>query len=88
LARTSRRIDADVVTNVAGADLVYTDVWLSMGSPRTGGGHRIDLLFRYQVNADVMAATDNTAAKLMQCLPAPHDMETDVGRQIHNLRCL
>ena len=80
------RIDADVSTSVAGSDFVYTDVWLSMGEPSDQWGHRIDLLLPYQVNANVMAGTKNPAAKFMHCLPALHDTETDIGRQIHDQR--
>ena len=81
-------ITADVTAGVAGADFLYTDVWLSMGEPATEWDERIDQLLPYQVNAEVMAATGNPAVKFMHCLPALHNLETDVGRQIHDRRGL
>jgi len=81
-------ISQDVSTSVAGADFVYTDVWLSMGEPPDRWAHRIDLLLPYQVNADVMAKAKNPAVKFMHCLPALHDIDTDIGRQIHAQRGL
>ena len=81
-------ITADVATAVAGADFLYTDVWLSMGEPASEWDERIDQLLPYQVNAEVMAATGNPATKFMHCLPALHNLQTEVGRQIHNRRGL
>ena len=72
-------ITADVTAGVAGADFLYTDVWLSMGEPATEWDERIDQLLPYQVNAEVMAATGNPAVKFMHCLPALHNLETEVG---------
>ncbi len=66
----------------AGADFVYTDVWLSMGEPADEWDARIDLLLPYQVNGAVMAATGNPAAKFLHCLPALHDADTDIGREL------
>ncbi|MGN6680059.1 MAG: ornithine carbamoyltransferase, partial [Streptosporangiaceae bacterium] len=73
---------------VAGADFLYTDVWLSMGEPAEAWDARIELLLPYQVTKDVMAATGNPAAKFMHCLPALHNTETDVGRLINEKRGL
>ena len=81
-------ITADVATGVAGADFVYTDVWVSMGEPASAWDERIDQLIPYQVNAEVMAATGNPAAKFMHCLPALHDRETEVGQQLYERRGL
>src|SRR6201997_444096 len=58
-------ITADVTTAVAGADFLYTDVWLSMGEAASEWDERIDQLLPYQVNAEVMAATGNPAVKFM-----------------------
>jgi ornithine carbamoyltransferase len=82
--RTGARITRteDVGAGVHGADFVYTDVWLSMGEPKQAWGERIDLLRPYQVNADLMRATDNPAVRFMHCLPAFHDRETKVGEEI------
>ncbi|MCY7298354.1 MAG: ornithine carbamoyltransferase [Ilumatobacteraceae bacterium] len=67
---------------VAGADFVYTDVWVSMGEPKEIWDERVALLRDYQVNAALMAATGNPHAQFMHCLPAFHDRNTTVGEQI------
>jgi len=81
-------VTADVAAAVAGADYLYTDVWLSMGEPADLWDARIDLLVPYQVNKHVLAATGNPAVKFMHCLSALHSPQTDVGRQIHGKRGL
>ena len=73
---------------VAGADFLYTDVWLSMGEPAGEWDRRIDLLLPYQVNSELMAATGNPSVKFLHCLPALHNLDTEVGRQIHDKRGL
>jgi ornithine carbamoyltransferase len=75
-------ITGDIDAAVAGADFLYTDVWLSMGEPAGEWDKRIDLLIDYQVNSAVLAATGNPAVKFLHCLPALHNTETEVGRQI------
>ena len=67
---------------VEGVDFVHTDVWVSMGEPKEVWKERIDLLLKYQVGMELMKATGNPQVKFMHCLPAFHDMETTVGRQI------
>jgi ornithine carbamoyltransferase len=79
---------ADLTAALAGADFLYTDVWLSMGEPPGEWDARIDALLPYQVNAGAMAATGNPAAKFMHCLPALHNTETEIGQQIYNKRGL
>jgi ornithine carbamoyltransferase len=81
-------ITEDIDTAVAGADFLYTDVWLSMGEPAGEWDKRIDLLLDYQVNAAVLAATGNPAVKFLHCLPALHNTETEIGRQIYTRRGL
>ena len=76
-------IDADPLKAVIGADFVYTDVWVSMGEPMEVWKERIDLLLPYQVNSALMAATGNARTRFMHCLPAFHNLETEIGRQIH-----
>ncbi len=78
----------DIDAAVRGADFLYTDVWLSMGEPPGEWDKRIDLLLDYQVNSAVLAATGNPAVKFMHCLPALHNTETDIGRQIFDRRGL
>ena len=67
----------------AGRDFLYTDVWVSMGEPAADWGERISRLLPYQVNAGLMAATGNPDVKFMHCLPAFHNADTEVGRQLH-----
>ena len=68
---------------VKGCDFVLTDVWVSMGEPAEVWKERIDLLKPYQVNAALMAATGNPQCKFMHCLPAYHNLETKVGREVY-----
>ena len=81
-------VTADVQTGVAGADFVYTDVWLSLGEPEELWDARIDQLLPYQVNASVMKATGNPAAKFLHCLPALHNRDTQIGQRIYDKRGL
>jgi ornithine carbamoyltransferase len=67
---------------VSGVDFIHTDVWVSMGEPKDVWADRVRLLTPYQVNADLMEKTGNRAVKFMHCLPAFHDHETVVGREI------
>lgn len=72
----------DDVEAVAGADFLYTDVWLSMGEAKELWEDRIRLMLPYQVTADMMRATENPKTKFMHCLPAFHNDETVVGAEI------
>ena len=74
--------NSDVATAVKGADVIYTDVWVSMGEPDEVWKERIEDLLPYQVNK---AAMDMAGAqcRFMHCLPAFHDLNTTVGRQIY-----
>jgi ornithine carbamoyltransferase len=72
----------DVDEGVAGADYLYTDVWVSMGEDKSVWEERIRLLTPYQVNSDVIARTRNPKVKFMHCLPAFHNRETKVGEEI------
>ena len=67
---------------VKGADFVHTDVWVSMGEPKEVWKERIRLLKKYQVNKQLMKASGNSQVRFMHCLPAFHDTETTVGKQI------
>ena len=66
---------------VAGADVVYTDVWVSMGEPVEVWEERINALAPYQVNAALMAKA-KPGAVFMHCLPAYHDHKTAVGKEM------
>ena len=81
-------VTADIPAAVAGADYLYTDVWLSMGEPEEDWDERIDLLLPYQVNRGVLAATGNPAVKFMHCLPALHNRETTIGQRLYDKRGL
>jgi len=75
-------ITEDVSEAVKGADVLLTDVWVSMGEPDEVWAQRIELLKPYQVNAQAMAATGNPDVKFMHCLPAFHNTDTQVGKEI------
>jgi ornithine carbamoyltransferase len=83
-AKTGARITLtdSVEEGVKGADFLYTDVWVSMGEPKEVWTERIKLLLPYQINAKAMAATGNPDTKFMHCLPAFHNAETKVGKQM------
>jgi ornithine carbamoyltransferase len=67
---------------VKGCDFLHTDVWVSMGEADSVWGERIKLLLPYQVNKKLMEATGNPHAKFMHCLPAFHNTDTKVGKEI------
>ncbi len=73
----------DPVSGVKGCDFIYTDVWVSMGEPDEVWKERIDMLMPYQVNAQMMKNTGNPNCKFMHCLPAYHNLETKVGRDVN-----
>jgi ornithine carbamoyltransferase len=75
-------ITDDVDEAVDGADFVLTDVWVSMGEPDDVWKQRIELLTPYQVNKAMLERTGNPDVKFMHCLPAFHNTETVVGKQI------
>jgi ornithine carbamoyltransferase len=81
-------LSEDASHAVQGIDFAYTDVWLSMGEAADKWDARIDLLLPYQVNAQLLQATGNPEVKFMHCLPALHNTETEVGRQIFEKRGL
>ncbi|WP_418536676.1 ornithine carbamoyltransferase [Odoribacter laneus] len=84
-AETGARVTVtdNVAEGVKGCDFLYTDVWVSMGEPQEVWKERIDLLLPYQVNKKVMEETGNPNCKFMHCLPAFHNLETSVGRDVY-----
>lgn len=68
---------------VRDVDFIHTDVWVSMGEPPEAWERRIELLRHYRVDSRLLEASRNPLVKFMHCLPAFHDLETDVGREIH-----
>lgn len=77
----SIRLTEDVGEGAGGADVICTDVWVSMGEPAEIWEERLKDLTPYQVNAKVMALADKGAA-FMHCLPAFHDHNTGIGKEI------
>ena len=75
-------ITENIDSAVAGVDFVYTDVWVSMGEPEEKWAERIKLLLPYQVNAALMEKTGNPRVRFMHCLPAFHNTETTIGKEI------
>ena len=67
---------------LAGADFIYTDVWVSMGEPKDVWTERVTLLAPYQVNRQALESTGNPRVKFLHCLPAFHDLNTTVGREV------
>lgn len=72
----------DVAKGAGGADVIYTDVWVSMGEPAEVWQSRLHDLLPYQVNRQVMTYAGENAV-FMHCLPAFHDLHTGIGREIH-----
>ncbi|MES1935759.1 ornithine carbamoyltransferase [Salinisphaera hydrothermalis] len=72
----------DVDDAVAGVDFLYTDVWVSMGEPEQAWASRIELLRPYQINRSMLDATGNPAVRVMHCLPAFHNRDTQYGEKI------
>jgi ornithine carbamoyltransferase len=82
--RTGARITLteDAAQAVDGVDFVHTDVWVSMGEPKDVWSERVKVLSPYQVNAALLEKSGNPKVKFMHCLPAFHDMNTAVGREM------
>jgi ornithine carbamoyltransferase len=75
-------VTEDVAEAVQGCDVLLTDVWVSMGEPDEVWAERIRLLTPYQVNAAAMDLTGNPDVRFMHCLPAFHNTDTAVGKEI------
>ena len=74
--------NSDVASAVKGADVIYTDVWVSMGEPDEVWKERIEDLLPYQVNKAAMDMAGDQC-RFMHCLPAFHDLNTTIGKQIY-----
>ena len=82
--------ETDPVKAVRGADVIYTDIWVSMGEPDEVWAERIHDLLPYQVNAALMEAA-GPQCRFMHCLPAYHDLETENGLAVYEkfgLECM
>lgn len=73
----------NVAEGVKGADVIYTDVWVSMGEPDEVWESRIKQLRPYQVNMEMLKLTGNEKVIFEHCLPAFHDLKTKVGKDIY-----
>ena len=82
-AQTGATLDfiSDPAAAVQGANVIYTDIWVSMGEPESVWAERIAALAPYQVNAALMAKADPNAI-FMHCLPAYHDKTTAIGNEL------
>lgn len=75
-------LEEDVMTATKDADVIYTDVWVSMGEPAEVWESRINLLSPYQVNMEVMNNAKENAI-FLHCLPSFHDLKTSIGQDIY-----
>jgi ornithine carbamoyltransferase len=76
-------LTADLESGCRDVDVIYTDVWVSMGEPESVWKDRIELLLPYQVNSKLMRYAKPEAI-FLHCLPSFHNLETIVGRDIHS----
>ncbi|HDR1924700.1 TPA: ornithine carbamoyltransferase [Pasteurella multocida] len=72
----------NVEEGVKGVDFLYTDIWVSMGEPEEAWEQRINLMKPYQVNKALLEKTGNPKVKFMHCLPAFHDENATVGKEM------
>ena len=84
-AQTGATIEliTDPMTAVKEADVIYTDVWVSMGEPDSVWQERIEALSPYRVTMELMNAAGDQC-RFMHCLPAFHDLNTTIGREIYD----
>ena len=75
-------ITDDVQAAVAGADFIYTDVWVSMGESAEEWATRVPLLLPYRVTSELMKATGKPDTRFLHCLPSVHNSDTELGRRI------
>ncbi len=75
-------LEPDAKAGAEGADVLYTDVWVSMGEPMEAWAERIEQMKPYQVTEELMGLAAEDAI-FMHCLPAFHDLGTSIGREIH-----
>ena len=76
------RFETDATKAVKDADVIYTDIWVSMGEPESVWAERIEELSPYQVNAELMRKTGKATTIFMHCLPSYHDLKTKIGKEM------
>ncbi len=76
------KFETDPDTAVKGADVIYTDIWVSMGEPIEVWQERINDLSPYQVNTELMKKTGKISTVFMHCLPSYHDLKTKIGKEM------
>ena len=85
------RLDVNIDDCIAHADFIYSDVWLSMGESESAWAERIRLLVPFRVTHELMSNTGTPHTKFMHCLPAFHNKDTDVGKDIaksYGIECM
>ena len=85
LAKTSKaeiQITSDISSGVKDVDFIHTDVWVSMGEAKSVWKERIELLSPFRVDSKTLEMSNNPDVKFMHCLPAFHDSETSLGKEI------
>lgn len=75
-------VTTDVDDAIAGADYLYTDVWVSMGESEESWDQRVPLLTPYRIDASMMSRTGNPNTQFLHCLPSIHDSTTALGKKI------
>ena len=78
------KVTNDLAALAGKADVIYTDVWLSLGEPQEKWGERIELLKPYQVNSALMAGSKDTSI-FLHCLPSFHDLNTSIARDVNKV---
>lgn len=76
------QVTDDIDAGISGVDFLHTDIWVSMGEPVEAWAERIELLLPYQVNSELIARVGNPNVKFMHCLPAFHNSETKIGKEV------
>ena len=77
-------ITSDIAELNGKADVIYTDVWLSLGEPQEKWGERIELLKGFQVNSEMMSKAKETSI-FLHCLPSFHDLNTSIARDVNKV---
>ncbi|CAL4321845.1 ornithine carbamoyltransferase [Buchnera aphidicola] len=79
---TKNTCTENIAEGIKYADFIYTDVWISLGEPKKNHNKKITLLKKYQINQKLLALTNNSDVKVLHCLPALHDNQTNMGKEI------